>query len=38
MEDEPTTDPVRKPQRLLVYPFVELTNCEQTNDDEGIVW
>ena len=43
MEDENAHYPVRKPGRLLVYPFWEIQNFdeennEQTDDGEGIVW
>jgi hypothetical protein len=37
MEDETTTDPVRKPERLLVYPFVEITYVDGTDDTDGTV-
>jgi hypothetical protein len=43
MEDEKANYPLRKPGRLLVYPFMEIQdfdeeNTEHTDDDERIEW
>jgi hypothetical protein len=43
MEDETTPFPLRKPARLLVYPFIEIQDfeeetIEQTENEDELKW